>query len=71
MLGAEPPDLQSGLEPMHNRFENFLNALASLRAAGDRIGRVQADCLLDRFLGAQISAEGRSILLMTGIISRP
>ncbi len=35
---------------MHNRLQHIVHALPRLRADGNRIGRIQPNCHLDRFL---------------------
>ena len=54
-----------------DRFEHLVDADAFLGAGQNRVGRVEPDDLLDLLLVRSMSAPGRSILLITGMISSP
>ncbi len=56
---------------MHDGLENFLDADAHLGAAIDRFFRRNREDVLELLVDRGMSAFGRSILLMTGMIVSP
>ncbi len=53
-------------QPMHDRFQHLVHALAGLGAHRDGVGGVQADGLLDGLLGAQNVGRGQVDLVDDG-----